>query len=81
MTQVMTFGKYKGLPVSQVPARYLLWAHRTVKWFTLDDETLAKCEAEFKHTRFSTLGQVLEDEEFWPDPYDYGQFDLWGDEF
>ena len=29
---LMTFGKYKGTPVKDVPARYLLWLHEKRIW-------------------------------------------------
>lgn len=31
MTEVMYFGKHKGVPVSDVPTRYLMWCHSRLK--------------------------------------------------
>lgn len=41
LDSTMTFGKYKGMTVAKVldiNPDYLVWATRTVPWFTLDDE-------------------------------------------
>lgn len=38
---VLTFGKYKGVPVARVvdiDPEYILWAHSNVEWLKFDDD-------------------------------------------
>ena len=72
---IFNFGKYEEIAFSAVLAQdpsYILWCARTINWFKVSPEVLAKASMRVANARLRRA-YYTDDDKYWPgDASDYG---------
>ena len=61
MTDVLTFGKYRGRKVADVAATnagYVLWCRKNIEWFNLTDDAYKECSRLYRKQESSKIARM-----------------------